>query len=416
MFSGTALATEDSTRPVQAQAQAWQDGSVDTANQALERRIITSHCPLGELNGQTSRCRPLLPNLAKAPRLAHEDAEPDSAVTFQAIDHNNAESGWENSKRRSPSDFSLYEGSTQQNTAQSPQLEMAGPGSGTKRRKALSSQYRAEGLNGPSRAGHLGWSAFTSEGASANGLLSRYILLPNQIITNYTKSLNHSLSHKLPIPLAEPSCYINNTDGAYPSSEVAASSTHGDEAEVIDLISSNDSSSQRLQSTATPATNESTPPRLKLKLRFKQPQQVQLHQPHFASSLDSQGTPYPSPYSSTEPLNNILAYHAAKAKKGTTLQPTAQVGKEDKYTSVLEHDLAIAKTRLAKANDRVMRMEVIEKENEVFRRENQDLKKRLAELIEGQEAEGRAEGEVINYCAIARQAAVDAMSTYLSRP
>jgi len=400
MFNGTSLVREHVTLPVPAQA--WQDGVPDTADQALERRSITSHYPPGELNGQTPWGRPLSPNLTKAPRLGFEGGEPDRAVLVQAIDHSDAESGWESKKRTSPSDFSLYEGPTPHNIAQTPPLEMAELGLGTKRRKASGSQYRAEGLGGPSRAGPLGWSVSTSEGASAGGLLSRYNLLPHPISASYTKSLNDdSPSHKSPTPLAEPSCYINDTNGAYLSHEIAASSTHGDEAEVIGLISSNDSSPQSLRSTATPATNESTPPKLKLKLRFKQAQQVQLHQPRFACSLDSQGSPYPSPYSSTEPSNNILAYDAARAKKGTTLQPTAQVGKEDKYTSVLEHDLAITKTRLAKANDRLKRMDELERDKEVFRTENQDLKRRLAGMIKGQAAEGRAEAEGTNYCAIA---------------
>lgn len=410
MFNGTALLADNSTWPVPVRT--MQDYNYDTANQALESRVNTSCCSPDELSSQTSQYPPLPPNLAMAPRLAHEEAEPDGAIILQAFDHGNAESDWENSKRRSPSDLGLLEGSARRNIAQTPPLEMAEPGPGTKRRKTLGSRYQAEGLSGPSKAGPLGWAVSTSEGSGAVGLLPRY---DDPTHASYTKSLNDSLNHMSRIPLAEPSCYINNTDGAYTSRETAASSTHGDEDAIIDLISSNDSFPHIYRSTATPATNESTPQKLKLKLKFKRPLQAQLHQPHFASSLDSQGSPYPSPYASTESSNNILAYDAAKAKKGTTLQPTAQAGKEDKYTSVLEHDLTITKTRLAKANGRLMRMEAMEKENEVLRTENQDLEKRLAELVTGQESEGRAGGSAINYCAIAEQAAVDAMSSYLGR-
>lgn len=373
MFHGNFLLTKDS-----------QDEIPGTTDQALEGRSITQDRPSGEVNGHNLHRRPLLPESTRTPRPVLNSAEADRAGTSQAVDHRNANIKRDSTKRRSSADAAFYRESTGQNMSQSPLLESTGPGSGTKRRRVSDAPGRAVGPSGPARAGPSGWSASTSGGAGVDTVFSATLL-------------------------AERSRYSNNLDGAHPSCDVSASSTYGDEAEVLDLISSNDSSPGRLWDITRLTNHDCAPPEPKLKLRLKQPQLVQLHQPHYMSScLDAQGSPYPSPYTASEPPNSILAYDAARAKKGTPLQPTAQAGKEDKYTSVLEHDLAITKTRLAKANDRLKRLERVEKEKEAFKEENEKLRSRVDRLLAriGDEGEGR------NHCEIADQAAADATSYF----
>jgi len=397
MFRGNSLLTKDP-----------RDEIPVTTDQALEGRSITQDRPSDEVNGHSSHCRPLLPKSTRTLRPALNSAEADRAGTSQAVDHRNANIKRDSTKRRSSADAAFYRESTEENISQSPLLESTGPGSGTKHRRVSDAPCRAVGPSGPARAGPTGWSAYTSGSVSVDTVFSKYDILPEPTAASYTRWRNHASSHTSATLLAERSRYSNNVDGAHPSCDVSASSTYGDEAEVLNLISSNDSSPRRLRHITSLTNHDSAPTELKRKLRLKQPQLVQLHQPHYMSCLDAQGSPYPSPYTASEPLNSILAYDAARAKKGTPLQPTAQAGKEDKYTSVLEHDLAITKTRLAKANDRLKRLERVEQEKEAFKEENEKLRSRVDRLM----ARIGGEGEGRHHCEIADQAAADATSYF----
>ena len=134
------------------------------------------------------------------------------------------------------------------------------------------------------------------------------------------------------------------------------------EPEVIDLLSS--------------SPPPPSPPRLGAKIAAKISQQsasnaaIILQDPQAASSQDADGSFYPSPYSTIEP--SILNYDAAKAAKGTSKLPTAQTLAVSKYTSVIEHELAIANTKMAQVHDRALRLE---QENSRLRRELDDLRR-----------------------------------------
>ncbi|KAK5074780.1 hypothetical protein LTS08_005651 [Lithohypha guttulata] len=74
----------------------------------------------------------------------------------------------------------------------------------------------------------------------------------------------------------------------------------------------------------------------------------------------SDGNDYPSPYTATIP--NILACDAAGARKSLPRLPVVRKFKQDQYTSVLEHDLAVTKTKLAQANYKILEMERTQEE------------------------------------------------------
>lgn len=66
---------------------------------------------------------------------------------------------------------------------------------------------------------------------------------------------------------------------------------------------------------------------------------------------DADDRPYPSPYNAYPSNQTILDYEIAKAKARTPLIPsTDSKGSTARYTSVLEHDLAVTAGRLARAN------------------------------------------------------------------
>jgi len=268
----------------------------------------------------------------------------------------------------------------------------------------IDASYLAERFDGQPTAGPTRQPPPTFREASLGRPAPSYKATSEPVATvQKTKFVNHSLRYG---PSNESSCYSNNFDGAYPSVEASTSSTNVDDAEIIDLVSSDDHSPQSALERARTAETKPAPARLKLKLTVKEPRLW--HQACFSSSLDSQGSPYPSPYSSTDSSNNILAYHAAKAKKGTTLRPTLRAGHADRYTSVLEHDLATTKTRLAQANCRLKILKSIKKVNEALKVENETLKQRLCRLMAGQDEE-RA-GEDFNH--IAERASTDPTSIY----
>ena len=141
-----------------------------------------------------------------------------------------------------------------------------------------------------------------------------------------------------------------------------SSDTQLHKPEIIDLLSS--------------SPPPPSPPKFSAKVAAKTSQQsasnaaIIFQDPQAASSQDAEGNFYASPYSTIEP--SILNYDAAKAPKGTSKLPTAQTLAVSKYTSVIEHELAITNTKMAQVHDRALELE---KENSRLRRELDDLRR-----------------------------------------
>lgn len=382
MVSDSAAAVDSTPEPMSAQA--WQDDFPNTAQEAIGKQLVILHYSPSRSNRQYSRYRSMLP---------------DSITTS------------EDNERRSSHTSSIRKGSVEQDSGNYSPSTLAGPDSAKKRRKLSSMAYEAEAAQGPPRAGPLGWTPSTSRGGSVESPSVPPKHSPGQVVANHDRSASRRPSPKHLLSIVEPPSNIKTFDGAYPSSEAQAFSTHDDDPEVVDLISSPSQPATAI----TPASSSKASP-TKITLKFKQPwvqshvpqhsrpqSLLQFRQPQAFSSLDADNNPYPSPYTSAGP--EILNYDVAKAKKGTPLRPVLQGSKEEKYTSVLEHDLAITKTRMAKVNLKLQKLEGVEKENEV-------LKKKL-ERLAWIERQGLRPEPGIDVYGIAERAATDATSSYL---
>lgn len=365
----------------------WQNDFPDTAHQAIERKIVVLHYSPNKSGRQSPPYRPLTPNVAKASRVFSHGTEGDMVSTSQSSTRCTVQ------KARKDS---THDEAAVQNVAPNTPWMATGQASDNKRQKLSVMPCQAATLSRQPEAGYVEGTSPTPKAGGVDSPLSGYKRAPGLLSIEYAPSANRSPGHAPLIPPSEPSCYVDNLVGACPSSEAPAASTYSNEAEVVDLISSNGSSPQHLQPKTIPANSHTTPP--KLTLKFKQPglppsPTRQLQQPYGAAALDSDGTPYPSPYCTVDP--SILSYDAATPKKRLSSQPAIRLGKGERYTSVLEHELAITKTKLAKSNSTIVMMqrerEISEKENHVLKKENEMLKKELGNSLRGQDHERSAD-------------------------
>ena len=357
--------TDSASSPTSAHA--WHLDLPDTAQQALQSKMITLRYTPSKPMGQASSYQPLSSNVARGPYIDLSQAESDMVGRTETANHSTTDISWCDIKPRAAGIL--------EDTIQHAPVSVISQYCNKKRRKVAIK--KEDDPSGHSRVAASGWIPPLLKDGSIENPLSIYERSSGPTASN--QLANHNTHHEPSTASQGLNHYTHSSSRGYRLSEARALSKYGEAVEVTAFTSSSDSSPQRPRIEKPTSEAQSITPKLRIRFRHAYPY-GSLPEPCSAFSYDSQGSPYPSPYTSAEPSINILAYDAAQAKKSAPLQPSTQSGKQDKYTSVLEHDLAITKTRLAKANHLLLQMQRVEMAYEALKRENESQKRRLERL------------------------------------